>query len=290
VSNGPPGVRGRAASLTGEEAATDTLSWTVPEFVALTNFRDVGGVATRDGRRVRAGVVFRSAELSRVGGEAAAILRGIGIRRVYDLRTDEERADSPEREQLPAGVEYVVADVLRDAPAGNPAHLAPILADPRRAQEALGDGRALALFTHKYREFVTLDSARAAYHVLFTGLADAASLPAVFHCATGKDRTGWAAAALQLFLGVPEDVILEAFLASNLELQPVLEPFLDRFATAGGDRALIEPLLLVRSSYVETAIDEMRAAFGTVERYLELGLGVDLATQRRLRDVLVEDA
>jgi protein-tyrosine phosphatase len=50
------------------------------------------------------------------------------------------------------------------------------------------------MFMQVYREFITLPSAEASYATLFTDLADPHMAPGVFHCTTGKDRTGWAAA------------------------------------------------------------------------------------------------
>ena len=61
-------------------------------------------------------------------------------------------------------------------------------ADARRRQ-------GLMLFEIGYREIVSLPSACAAYHRLFSDLTQEEHRPALFHCATGKDRTGWAAAS-----------------------------------------------------------------------------------------------
>lgn len=46
------------------------------------------------------------------------------------------------------------------------------------------------------RDVVTVPLALSAYHDTYAGLADATQRPALFHCTTGKDRTGWGAAAL----------------------------------------------------------------------------------------------
>jgi protein-tyrosine phosphatase len=55
-----------------------------------------------------------------------------------------------------------------------------------------------------YRQFVSLPSAKKAFRELFISVTDKSKLPAVFHCTTGEDRTGWAAAALLTLLGVPK--------------------------------------------------------------------------------------
>jgi len=135
---------------------------------------------------------------------------------------------------------------------------------------------------------VRLPSAREGYREMFTDLADPAFLPASFHCTTGKDRTGWGAAALLLLLGVSEDDVMTDYLLTNDQLLPALKPVLDAFEAAGGDPDLLIPVLGVRREYLETALDEMRTTYGDIETYFIEGLGIDAETIARLRSRLVE--
>lgn len=250
----------------------------------LANLRDVGGHATRDGGRVRTGVAFRSTDLSRLAAVDTAVLERLGIRTVYDLRTEPERTSQPEVQNLPSGTAYVVADVLEVSPGGSPAHLFAKMQDIDAVRELFADGRSDDLFVDKYREFVMLPSARTAFRRLFEGLAGGDDVPALFHCTTGKDRTGWAAAALLLLLGVSEEAVMADYLASNEHLAEEIRGFLDVFRDLGGDPAWIEPLMGVRSDYLEAGLDEMRREFGDVEGYFGDGLGIDAAAQVRLRE------
>jgi len=262
------------------------MSVQIPAIASLPNLRDLGGHQTRDGGRVRTGLAYRSTDLSRLDGDDAAALARLGIRTVYDLRTDGERAAQPDR--LPPGAAYVVADVVRDSSGMTPANFTGVFEDPQRAEEALGGGRAARFFVDAYREFVHLESARAAYHRLFADLASGEYSPALFHCTTGKDRTGWAAAALLLLLDVPDDVVMEEYLLSNRFLAPMSQPLLDQFRARGGDLGLLRPLMEVRPAYLESALDEMRRTFGTIERYFAEGLGIDTTTRASLRTTFVE--
>jgi len=152
------------------------------------------------------------------------------------------------------------------------------------------DGDAtLALFEDTYRAFVSLPSALAGYRRLYSDLSQCEHRPALFHCTTGKDRTGWAAAALLLLLGVPNEQVMEDFLLTNTELLPALRPVFDRFQAAGGDPTLLEPILGVRVEYLEASLDEMRNRFGTIENYFTNGLGLDAATVAAVRMAFVED-
>ncbi len=256
--------------------------------VQLPNFRDVGGRPTRDGGVVARGVLYRSMELSGLEGTTAADFESLGIRTVYDLRTEEERAAHPDR--LPIGCQVVALDILRDSPGPSPVQLMGPLRDPAAAGRAFGQGRAIEFFEAKYREFVTLPSALAGFGRLFRDLADADHRPALIHCNTGKDRTGWAAAALLLFVGVsPQDVMAD-YLASGIHLRPVFQPFLDDFAARGGDPEVLRPLAGVRASYLEAGLAEMRRSFGSVEGYFADGLGIDREGRRAIREAMLEHA
>ena len=259
------------------------------ELAAVPNLRDVGGWATADGATVRRGQVFRSTELSKLDGDDEAAFTGLGIRRAYDLRTASERETQPDR--LPDGVELVVCDVLADHPGASAARMADVLADPSALVELLAGSDIPSLFADVYRGFLTLPSAVDSYRDLFTGLADAAHRPALYHCTTGKDRTGWATAALLLLLGVGRDDVMAEYLLTNAQLLPALQPTMDRFADAGGDPGILEPLLGVRPEYLQASLDELDERHGgSIEAYFTDALDLGPDVQTSLRDALLDDA
>ena len=247
----------------------------------VPNLRDLGGWRTPDGR-VRYGLLFRSAEFSDLQGDDAAAFAGLGIRSVYDLRTQAERAQQPN--QLPPGTKYVVLDILRDSSQAGAAQLLAVLGNPKAAEAMLGGGKAVTLFEGSYREIVTLPSALAGYRQFFSAIAGEENTPAVFHCTTGKDRTGWAAAVTLLLLGVSDDDVFADYLLTNDQLLPALQPALDQFRSIGGDPELLMPVVGVRKHYLETAIGEMQKRYKTIDGYFSQGLRLDTATIDKLRD------
>jgi protein-tyrosine phosphatase len=252
----------------------------------VPNLRDLGGWPTADGGRVRRGLVYRAAEPFTLDDEGRAEFDALGVRTVYDLRSAAECARKPDT--VPDGARRVLVDVMADSTHGAPVHVAQLLEDPTAADEMLAGGKSVFLFERGYRELVDLPSAHTNYRRFFTGLADAANRPALFHCTTGKDRTGWAAATLLMVLGVSDDDVMRDYLLTNEELMPVMQTVLDRFAAAGGDPELLLPVVGVEADYLDAALDEMRSRYGNVEGYFADALGIDGAGQRALRDVLVE--
>jgi protein-tyrosine phosphatase len=250
----------------------------------VDDLRDIGGLPAAGGH-VRRGLLYRSTHLADLDGEGLASFAELRIRRVYDLRTEHERQLAPDR--LPDGPTLVPIDLLADAAGPDPADMMAALTDAAAAETMLGGGRSQRFFVDAYERFVTLPSARAGYGRLYRGLVEG-PLPALVHCTTGKDRTGWAVAALLLFLGVSEDEVLTDYLSSNVILAPVSQRLLDRFAAAGGDPELLRPLVEVRETYLAAAISAVRRRHGSAEGYFADGLELDLSTRRRLRDTFVE--
>lgn len=255
---------------------------------SVPNLRDVGGWPTRGGGRVRRGLLFRSTDLDRLAGADMEAFAGLGIRTVYDLRTAAARRARPDR--LPAGTEQIACDVLADAPHTAPARIHEVMADPKQAPALFGHGRAEHLFEQSYREMVSLPSARTALRLLFSDLAEEQHRPALIHCTTGKDRTGWAAAALLTFLGVAEEDVMTDYMLTNEQLLPTLQPVVDRFRAHGGDPEYLWPVLGVRREYLLSALAEMRRRFGSIDGYLTRGLRIDADRQQRLKRAFIEPA
>lgn len=254
---------------------------TLIEVASVPNFRDLGGYATADGRVVRSGVLYRSTALARLSDADLPTVDALGLRTVFDLRTEAERESRPDR--LPNGATLVVCDVMAGREDATPAQLGALLDDPAQAKELIGDGKSEEFMRAAYRQIVTTPAAHEAYRQLFTSLLDDGVPPALFHCTTGKDRTGWAAASTLLLLGVSADDVMADYLLTNRYLLPALKFVFDRFETAGGDPELLRPVLGVEASYLQTGLDELEAEFGTIEDYFATALGIDAAAQAELR-------
>ena len=251
----------------------------------LPNLRDAGGWPTADGRRVRRGVLFRSTALDRLDEADADAVVALGIRSVVDFRTSLERENQPDR--VLEGVRSLLEDVLADSEIAVPAQMAAFFREPAQALAFLESGQGDAAMRSAYREFITLPSARRGLATFYRLLLDDEDLPVLYHCTTGKDRTGWATAALLTLLGVSEEDVYREYLLTNEQLLPALEPLFRRFEEHGAPRELLVPVLGVDRSYLDEAFTTMRAEFGTIESYFADGLGIGPDDQERLRELLL---
>lgn len=249
------------------------------------NFRDIGGYRTRDGRWVKVGQLYRSDSLDALSDADTATLQALGLKLVCDLRTDGERASKPDQEIPGAaneqinivGEDQLVAKITSAITSG----------DRAAQQELLGNGKGARLLIDGGAGLVSDASPLAGYKALFDRIEDPANLPTVMHCTAGKDRTGWASAAILTALGVPKATVMGDYLASNAYLREKNEKTLTQIAGLI-DRSLLEPVITVKAPYLNASFDEVKAKYKTFDKYLA-AIGVSKADVAELRDDLLED-
>jgi protein-tyrosine phosphatase len=235
-----------------------------------SNFRDLGGYRTSDGRAVRRGLVFRSAHLGNLTAQDRNALGVLGMRTIVDLRGVDEAAETPHR------IEGLSCRIV-----GAP--IEPQLGDKMR--RAVEDGSAtpflmMRFLTDHYRDYPR--RCAPGFRTLFATLSEDAHRPLVFHCTAGKDRTGFASALLLSLLGVPWSTVMEDYLRTN----ELWTGHVGRFPELDIDTraAIIE----ARTPYLEAAFDVVRAEYGSPEGFAEKALGIDPALRQRLRADLLE--
>ncbi|MGG7464770.1 tyrosine-protein phosphatase [Plantibacter sp. YIM 135347] len=235
------------------------------------NLRDLGGIPVVGGV-VRPGELYRSATLAKLAGDDVATFAELDVETVYDFRTEAEREGA--LDNVPEATRVLWLDVLADN-ADNAAATGLLLQDPAAYAATVTQGQVIAQLEEANRNFISLPSALAAYRAFYLDLIDEHRTgAALFHCTTGKDRTGWAAASFLLLLGADEADIRADYLQTNVDLAPMTDPILAFIASKGVDPELIRPLLGVRDSYLDAALDELRARYGTIEDYARDGLGL----------------
>jgi protein-tyrosine phosphatase len=240
------------------------------ELAGTYNMRDLGGLATVDGRRTRRGRVFRSDALATLTAADCARLAELGIRAVYDFRTDEERARAPNRVDSLALVQHARGFI----PRGNPEMF--VAANTRQLTAATAHATMLAQYAR-----LALDHAEH-YAWVFRRLLSEDGAPAILHCASGKDRTGVATALLLLAVGVTREDVLEDYAISNWQRRPV-----DLFRDSAVAEA-VEEIMSAHIDYLAGGLAAIERTHGSVEAYLERGLGLTPAEREGLVELLVE--
>jgi protein-tyrosine phosphatase len=245
------------------------------------NFRDLGGYETSDGRTIRWNRLYRTSDLSKLTRSDLEYLSQFDVKLVCDFRSDRERTASPDRT-------IDNAPEILDLPVDQEG------VDPELLQTKIRTGGLVALTIEQtmreaYRAFVTDYSEE--WTAMFQRLAREENLPTVVHCTAGKDRTGFASALVLFALGVPEETVFEDYLSTNYYQQDFFRfvlrwiPLYSFFRTDPEDML---PLIEARREYLQVALDEMVARYGSVDAYLEQALGVDAEMRAKLEHQLLE--
>jgi protein-tyrosine phosphatase len=223
------------------------------KLTGASNFRDLGGYPTGDGRSIRWRQIFRSSHLGQLTAADVSALRGLGLKTAFDLRGSEER------NLFSCGLEIAVHSLP----------IEPTVAAALRARLAAGNlltpADATEAMSQSYRHYVRGNTPR--FRALFAHLVEDRA-PLVIHCTAGKDRTGFACALILRALGVRFEIVAEDYLLTNR--------FYRRDAAAGHawPEAVGAVIGSVQEGFLAAAFDAINADYGDLETYLHDGLGL----------------
>jgi protein-tyrosine phosphatase len=252
---------------------------TKTNFRLLLNFRDLGGTPASNGKRIRKGLLFRSANPDRIASSDRELLKELGIRTFIDLRAQTEvqnnlwQIDHSERISLPLDFQKVTRD--RFKPILKLKNSEPLIAD---------------VSNDIYIEIV--DACVPVFRQVIEILADPARVPVLIHCQVGKDRTGIITALILMALGVERELIIHDFMKSNAALrQSFKKHFLFRSILTFGYypyRKLMFAVTL-RQRNIESVIDRVNNLYGGIEAYLaDSGCSPEILVN--VRKIMLEDA
>ncbi|MFI5995289.1 tyrosine-protein phosphatase [Streptomyces sp. NPDC051362] len=264
---------------------TQQVPSTEPELGGVRNFRDVGGLPTTDGRRVRPGQLFRSGHLAHATAEDAAFLSSLGLHTIFDFRNAaDQKLEGPDVE-LP-GVRNVNLP-LSDPADGSEFWKMVRDGDLDQLRALLGDGKAADRMIGSYRAIIT---ERTAEHSRVLRSMAEDGVPALMHCAAGKDRAGLSIAVTLLALGVERDAIVADYLESNATHRRYKVRRTSSAASAYSPEVmeLLSPLFDARAEYLTAAFETIEETWGGVDAYLEKGLGLTPELRDRLRERLLD--
>lgn len=226
------------------------------------NFRDLGGIPTTDGRVVKPGLLFRSGDLASLSDEDIRYLESINLAAIIDLRAQREVDHRPDK-KIGTLVDYIhlgIFDAARD-------EVESLL------NQNDADGLAEVL-VHEYKRMVIMHHAE--FRTFLHTLAVTPSLPLVFHCAAGKDRTGLAAAFLLTALGVDMETIRKDYLLTNEHIVPYINKIIQKVHAKGKNGTILKPLLEVRNDYLDAALEEIDQRYGGLNSFVTETLRADV--------------
>ncbi|KAJ3214792.1 hypothetical protein HK099_006668 [Clydaea vesicula] len=194
-----------------DDSLMDEINYLLPNCRVLTipgvkNFRDVGGFPTVDGKIVKRGVLYRSAKIDDASAMGLTKINNLGIRYVIDLRSNLEGGTSESDEEF-SNFSKIHLPIFNDD------EFTPEVLKHRWGLYATGTPEG---FSEAY--MLIVKSGIKSFIEVFKYLAGVDESqtkqdipnpldPVLFHCTSGKDRTGVLVALILSLLGVDDDLI-----------------------------------------------------------------------------------
>lgn len=243
-------------------------------FDNIDNARDLGGMTGAGGQTIRPHRLLRTAHLQNASDADIKRLREeYNLCRIFDFRSLGEFQAMPDRE---------IEDVQH--------HLLPTI--DMRAEQATGkpipDEAFLELDRHivnysfypevqvmaanMYPSLIRSEFSQLQYAAFLRLIIEAPEDGGIlWHCAQGKDRTGWGAAFLMFALGVEREAVIADFEESNEAYRPIVKRLnADIEARGGGEaeKAVIQAFMGVSTPNFISTLDLIDREFGGMTEYL----------------------
>ena len=249
-------------------------------FAGIINARDLGGLTTADGKKIRKGLLLRAANLSQATeADLAKLRRDYRLSSIIDLRTAVERKEKPDR--IPEDVELRIHPIFDEATAGITRE------DKSSSPFSLPDMVSL------YRTMIVAEPCRAALHDVLTAIFthDFEKGSVLWHCTAGKDRCSIVSSLVLSALGVSREEIIKDYTVNADEFIVQADALYRRALRSGRPEpaaAAARDVFLALPKYLESAFRAIDEDYGSSESYLTRGLLIPKSLLDEFRNKMLE--
>lgn len=236
------------------------------------NFRDLGGYINKEGKQVKWGKLFRSADISKLTDEDLKVITALHIILDCDLRGDPEVKAAPDK--IPSGTVRISLPAGSENTGTGMGELMKYMKNENTA-----DSMMLVFYTqtsHFQKKYKPM------FDRLLTLGPDEAIL---FHCAAGKDRTGVGAALILFALGVDESIIYQDYELTNVYRQVSNDQYIKLLSTQGVSENAARIFMSADPKYLRATFDSLKKQYGSIDAFLESEMGLNQNDLHRLRSL-----
>lgn len=240
------------------------------------NFRDLHDSYPR----IKAGMIFRSPELTGTTEEKVNFKRGLDLDFIFDFRCPEELKERPEKSLSRA--KYINLPVYD---AKKYCHV--VVTKKARLKDGFLRGEKVNIVTDEKKECYREMPFAPAFKEVFKAMDERKTF--VFHCTEGKDRTGVCSCIILLALGADLKTALNDYVISDKHRPPKNRQNLRKIFVA---QELIDCIRYCEGTHeeiIKISYDEVLKRYGTIENYFEKHYGITEERRERWKEFYLEE-
>ena len=243
-------------------------------FEHIDNARDLGGIVGAGGREIRPYRLLRTAHLhDATDADIERLRKEYNLCRIFDFRSLGEFQAFPDREI--EGVQHHLLptiDMRAEQQTGKPIPDEAFLELDRHIVNYSFYPEVQMMAANMYSSLICSEFSQLQYAAFLRLIVEAPEDGGIlWHCAQGKDRTGWGAAFLMFALGVEKETVIDDFEESNIAYKPMVERLNNEIIARGGgekEMAVIQAFMGVSTPNFISTLDLIDREFGGMNNYL----------------------
>ena len=244
---------------------------------SVGNARQLGGYINADGKKVRNNVLLRTGHLGNITDGDIARLRDVyNLGDIIDMRTSVEISGNEDKKI--DGANYHHISIMDESSLlENRGNISIAKNTPEGLLTFIKTVDKLHIFRDDmYINFLEGECGISGYRKFFDILLSSEDGKAVlWHCTSGKDRTGLGAMLILTVLGVDEKTILEDYMLTNRYNKSRIDNTRKLILESNEDNRLVENIALfggVYEKFMTIALDHLKENYGSVMGYIKSAL------------------
>lgn len=243
----------------------------------LPNFRDLGGLSTKEGKKIKSKRLLRSSALVSLDEKTIKSLTlDYNVKQILDLRRIQEVTANPNISI--DNTTYSHIDILEDIP-----HT-PLNPFVENISKEIAQ-------THMKAFYIKFLSASKKYKEFISAILNHTEGSTLFHCVHGKDRTGFGTVILLKILGVSDDDIYNDYLKTITLMEEYNKNLLNQHKQSGCTTNQLDALNVlynVEKDYLENLLNQIDEEYKSFDNFVKEVLCITEDEIEQLKDMYLE--
>ena len=230
--------------------------------------RDLKGYKTIDGKTIKDNCLFRSSQIYKPNEKQLAYLNSINIKRIIDLRNEQEAIDEPDIKF--ENVKYMNISLI-DNNLNGVVHV-------KNKKEQFKQARKLPTMIDTYEAMLSDDYSTNAIKKVIREIVLIDDYPTIIHCVTGKDRAGIITAIILKILGVDQETIVSDYIKQRKIYFKKATLYFVAIIVLSLDIKLAKKIFdyyAIKEDYINKAFETIDKRYGSFDSFIHIFIGLN---------------